>query len=85
MEKVIDRLGNLTAATGDMQGKVKNYPFADKKATQQGDGAPQLGLNKSWLSEGKWTPSEIADRTDVLITRALKRWPVDGWTFPSKR
>ena len=85
MEKVIDRLGNLTAATGDMQGKVKNYPFADKKKTQQGDGAPQLGLNQGWLKEGKWTPSEIADRTDALIARALKRWPVGGWTFPSKR
>jgi hypothetical protein len=85
LEKVIDRLGNLTAATGDMQGKVKNYPLADKKKIQQGDGAPQLGLNQSWLREGKWTPTEIANRTDSLIARALKRWPVDGWTFPPKR
>jgi hypothetical protein len=85
LEKVIDRLGNLTAATGDMQGKVKNYPFADKIKLQQGDGAPQLGLNQSWLREGKWTPTEISNRTEALIARALKRWPVDGWSFPIKR
>ncbi len=85
MEKVIHRLGNLTAATGVMQGDVKNFPFDRKKAAQQGSFAPQLALNQSWLSKGRWTSAEIAERTDTLIERALKRWPVDGWQFSPKR
>lgn len=69
----LHRLGNLTL-TG-YNSTYSDRPFADKKSMRNGFSESAIRLNKFVREQAVWTPTEMARRSELLVTQALKIWP----------
>jgi hypothetical protein len=73
MDELLHTLGNLTVVTFKHNNNVKNKSFKEKQdyVTRTGKAAP-MAINNSWINEKEWTANKIKERTERLITQALK-------------
>jgi hypothetical protein len=75
MDELLHTLGNLTVVTPEHNQSVKNISFKEKQnyVRKTGHAAP-MWINNSWINENEWTANKIKERTEILITQALKRF-----------
>ena len=75
MNSWLHTLGNLTVVTLEHNSCVGNSAFKEKKRypISEGQAAP-LKLNESWLNARSWTAREVKNRTEELISHALRYW-----------
>jgi len=72
VERVINTLGNLTAATNRHNKSVGARALKQKQTRLAKE--PPLGLNAGWRSKTKWTATEIEARGRLLAAKALAYW-----------
>ena len=79
MQKYLNTLGNLTVVSKEHNSRVGNKKLADKQAfpSEVGNAAP-LAIHDSWVRANAWTEVEIQNRTNKLISHALKNWPISS-------
>lgn len=78
-ETWLHRLANLTLTA--YNSKYSNNSFADKRDMEKGFRQSGLRLN-TWIAEQeKWTLDELEARRDMLVSRALKIWPMIETTY----
>lgn len=77
MDTYLQVLGNLTIVSKEHNSRVGNSRLKEKQKypTLPGRAAP-LGIHRSWIMAEKWTEVEIQDRTDELISAALRYWKI---------
>jgi hypothetical protein len=71
--EVVQRLGNLTIITGELNSSTSNAAWADKKHKLALHAI--LPINRELQRWDAWDESTIAERGDALFERALKIWP----------
>lgn len=72
----LHRLGNLTLTA--YNSKYSNSSFAEKRKMEDGFAQSPLRLNRYIAEYDHWGPQEMAQRTEVLVAKALKIWPYPG-------
>lgn len=78
-DKLIHTLGNLTLLTGRLNSRVSNGPWAGPGGKRSGlEGNDVLLLNRDVLKRGEpsWSETQIAERTEYIISTILRIWPV---------
>ncbi len=70
---VLQTIGNLTILTQALNSSVSNSAWKDKKPELLRHSL--LPINQQLHDRTTWSETEITDRSDVLLERALKLWP----------
>lgn len=75
-DRLVHALGNLTLLTQKLNSKVSNGPWDGKREALQHHDV--LVLNRKLLEDAAsgWSESLVRRRTDMLIERLLRIWPV---------
>ena len=76
-DNVLQSIGNLTLVTRELNTKLKNHPFPEKKADL--DEYSSLRLNKEICQYDAWDVNEICARAEKLIADVCKIWPSLDW------
>ena len=69
-EEVIGQIGNLLLVPQELNGKLKNKTFADKKTILVAAG---FNLPKEIRAAKKWDAAKIRDRTNALAKEAFEK------------
>ncbi len=72
-DNVLDSIGNLTLITRNLNSKLRNEAFVEKKELL--DANSDLRLNNEICQEDVWDVNEIYARSDKLIADFHKIWP----------
>lgn len=75
----LHRIANLTLTA--YNSKYSNSTFEDKKTMQNGFDDSGIRMNTYIAKKAKWTLSEIEERDQYLMKRALKIWPAPATEF----
>ena len=78
-ETWLHRLGNLTLTA--YNSKYSNNPFAEKRDMSKGFRESGLRLNTWIAQQDKWTLSELEERSEMLVSKALTIWPIPMTTY----
>ena len=78
-EKWLHRLANLTLTA--YNSKYSNNSFADKRDREEGFKQSGLRMNTWIAQQEKWTLEELEARRDMLVSQALKIWPLPQTDF----
>jgi hypothetical protein len=68
-ESVVGQLGNLLLVSTELNEKLKNKPFKEKKQILAENG---FKLPPEMVAASDWGAKEIAKRTEILATRAYQ-------------
>lgn len=73
-ETLVGQLGNLILVSAEMNEKLSNKSFADKKRILKAAGLP---LPKEVAESDEWTPAMVRDRTEAMSVQAYKKlWKI---------
>lgn len=78
-KKYLHTLGNLTLT--DINSKLSDYCFNEKKTMPFGYETSALMLNRSVLKQDKWNEDTIRERAGLLGQQALKIWQAPKLTL----
>lgn len=78
-ETWLHRLANLTLTA--YNSKYSNNPFEDKRDMNKGFHQSGLRMN-TWIADKeKWTLTEMEERCDLLVSKALDIWPMPTTSY----
>ena len=78
-ETWLHRLANLTLTAYNT--KYSNNPFNEKRDMDKGFRQSGLRMNTWIANQEKWTLSELQERCEMLVSRALNIWPLPETTY----
>ncbi|MCR5202332.1 MAG: DUF4268 domain-containing protein [Lachnospiraceae bacterium] len=78
----LHRIANLTITA--YNSKYSNSSFKDKKTMKNGYVESGIRLNTYFIDKDKWTLSELEERNEYLMGRALEIWPTPITNFKPK-
>ena len=76
-DNLLDSIGNLTLVTKELNSKLGNWPFAEKKEAL--DKHSLLKLNAEICENSVWDVNEIHERAEKLIVDFCTIWPPLDW------
>ncbi|MBO4872353.1 MAG: DUF4268 domain-containing protein [Lachnospiraceae bacterium] len=78
-ETWLHRLANLTLTA--YNSKYSNNSFADKRDMEKGFRQSGLRMNTWIAQQEKWTLTELEERREMLVSRALTIWPMPETSY----
>jgi len=68
-------LGNLTVLTAELNTGVSNLRFVEKLSKIKIEPLALSAKLQAWVSKENWTTRSIDERTDLLVSKLMARWP----------